>query len=56
MFDQLLQVYRAAMACMVVFVICLGVTAALAEYVPLLIVVGCVLIVLRLVWAKTRRY
>lgn len=56
MFDQLVKVYRTAIAFMFAFVIALGVTAALAEYVPLLMAVLAVLIVARLVWFHTSRY
>lgn len=56
MFDQLIKVYRTAIAFMFAFVIALGVTAALAEYVPLLMAVLAVLIVARLVWSNTSRY
>lgn len=56
MFDQLIKVYRTAIAFMFAFVIALGVTAALAEYVPLLMAVLAILIVARLVWSNTSRY
>lgn len=56
MFDQLVKVYRTAIAFMFAFVIALGVTAALAKYVPLLMAVLAVLIVARLIWFHTSRY
>lgn len=56
MFDQVIQLYRTAIAFLFAFVIALGVTAALAEYVPLLMALLAVLILVRLVWAWTSRY
>lgn len=56
MFDQLISIYRSAIAFLFMFIVALGVTAALAEYVLPLMGLIALLIVLRLVWANTSRY
>lgn len=54
MFDPLIQLYRSAIAFLFMFVVALGTAAALAEYVLHLIAVVASVIVLRVVWVRTR--
>lgn len=54
MFEPLIQLYRAAIAFLFMFVVALGTAAVLAEYLLHLLAVIASVIVLRLVWARTR--
>lgn len=56
LFSQLIRLYTSAIGFLIALVFALGVMAALAEYLVWLAALMVLLIIARLVWARTSRY
>lgn len=56
LFSQLTRLYTSAIGFLIALVFALGVMAALAEYLVWLAALMVLLIIARLVWARTSRY